>query len=111
MKSRLALVLTVSVLLAACAQAPRPAAPSGHLGSKDVPAAIAANASAAPIPAPVDRSFSLPPPQPVAKAETYSVVVNEVDVRELSMLLEGVDLRTGRVHKRWEPPGRKTAAA
>lgn len=35
----------------------------------------------------------------------------EVDVRELAMLLEGVDLRTGRVHKRWEPPGRKTAAA
>ena len=87
MKSRLALVLTVSVLLAACAQAPRPAAPSGHLGSKDVPAAIAANASAAPIPAPVDRSFSLPPPQPVAKAETYSVVVNEVDVRELLFAL------------------------
>jgi len=27
----------------------------------------------------------------------------EIDMRELSMLLEGVDLRTGRVHKRWEP--------
>jgi hypothetical protein len=35
----------------------------------------------------------------------------EVDVRELAMLLEGVDLRTGRVHKRWQPKTSKSAAA
>lgn len=35
----------------------------------------------------------------------------EVDVRELAMLLEGVDLRTGRVHKRWEPKTGKPEAA
>jgi hypothetical protein len=35
----------------------------------------------------------------------------EVDMRELSMLLEGVDLRTGRIHKRWEPKRRRDAAA
>lgn len=35
----------------------------------------------------------------------------EVDMRELSMLLEGVDLRTGRIHKRWERKRRRDAAA
>ena len=28
----------------------------------------------------------------------------EVDVHELSMLLEGIDVRTARTSKRWEPP-------
>jgi len=35
----------------------------------------------------------------------------EVDMRELSMLLEGVDLRTGRIHKRWEPKRRRDMVA
>ena len=35
----------------------------------------------------------------------------EIDMRELSMLLEGVDLRTGRVHKRWEPKRRSAKVA
>jgi len=35
----------------------------------------------------------------------------EIDMRELSMLLEGVDLRTGRVHKRWEPNRSRAAVA
>jgi transposase len=35
----------------------------------------------------------------------------EIDIRELSMLLEGVDLDRGRMHRRWEPPsGRRRAA-
>ncbi|MCB1961535.1 MAG: secretin N-terminal domain-containing protein [Rhodocyclaceae bacterium] len=84
MKSRFALVLTVCLLLGACAQAPRPTAPTGHLGAKDAPPAKTAEA---PIPAPVNRSFALPPPQAVARAETYSVVVNDVDVRELLFAL------------------------
>lgn len=35
----------------------------------------------------------------------------EIDMRELAMLLEGVNLQTGRVHKRWEPRRRSGAAA
>ena len=35
----------------------------------------------------------------------------EIDMRELSMLLEGVDLRTGRVHKRWDPKRRSAKVA
>jgi len=35
----------------------------------------------------------------------------EIDMRELSMLLEGVDLRSGRVHKRWEPTRTRTKVA
>lgn len=34
-----------------------------------------------------------------------------IDMRELSMLLEGVDLDRGRVHKRWEPTRRRDRAA
>ena len=85
MNPRFALALTSSCLLAACAQVPRPSAPSGHLKKTDT--RPAAQPEAAPIPAPVARSFALPPPKAVPKAETYSVVVNDVDVRELLFAL------------------------
>ena len=39
-------------------------------------------------------------PEKIASASEASV---PIDMRELSMLLEGVDLKRGRVHKRWEP--------
>jgi transposase len=39
-------------------------------------------------------------PEQIASAASASV---QIDMRELSMLLEGVDLKRGRVHKRWEP--------
>ena len=39
-------------------------------------------------------------PEQIASATTASV---QIDMRELSMLLEGVDLKHGRIHKRWEP--------
>ncbi len=39
-------------------------------------------------------------PDKIASAASASV---PIDMRELSMLLEGVDLKRGRVHKRWEP--------
>lgn len=34
----------------------------------------------------------------------------EIDMRELAMLLEGVDLDRGRVHRRWEPARRRASA-
>ena len=39
-------------------------------------------------------------PDKIASASEASV---PIDMRELSMLLEGFDLKRGRVHKRWEP--------
>ena len=85
MNTRPALALLLPLLLAACATAPRPAPPRGHLQADDAKAATAP--IAAPIPAPVQHSFSLPPPKPAPKAATYSVVVRDVDVRELLFAL------------------------
>ncbi|MBX3246520.1 MAG: IS66 family insertion sequence element accessory protein TnpB [Myxococcales bacterium] len=39
-------------------------------------------------------------PSRVASGEASAV---SIDMRELSMLLEGVDLDRGRMHRRWEP--------
>ncbi len=85
MNPRFALLLLVPLVIPACAMLPKPEEPSGHLKSADLPVTRAA--ASVPIPATVSRSFALPPPKPVAKAETYSVVVNNVDVRELLFAL------------------------
>jgi general secretion pathway protein D len=72
----------VSVLLAACA-APTPRDPiKGHLNTT-----TAAPLPAASIPAPVQQTLALPQPRPTRKAETYSVVVNNVPVRDLLFAL------------------------
>jgi MSHA type pilus biogenesis protein MshL len=72
----------VSFLLAACA-APTPREPlKGHLNSENSPSATAAN-----IPAPVEQTLALPKPRTTHKAETYSVVVNNVPVRDLLFAL------------------------
>ncbi|AXS80757.1 pilus (MSHA type) biogenesis protein MshL [Dechloromonas sp. HYN0024] len=72
----------VSVLLAACT-APAPREPlKGHLNSESSAPAPAAN-----IPAPVQQTLALPQPSPARKAETYSVVVNNVPVRDLLFAL------------------------
>lgn len=42
-------------------------------------------------------------------SETSAAV--SIDMRELSMLLEGVDLVRARVHRRWEPKRPRTSAA
>ncbi|HEX6735624.1 MAG TPA: secretin N-terminal domain-containing protein [Azonexus sp.] len=72
----------ISLLLAACA-APTPREPlKGHLAADTTrPAAGAA------IPAPVQQTLALPKPRPQAKAETYSVVVNNVQVHDLLFAL------------------------
>jgi general secretion pathway protein D len=73
------LVLGFCAVLSGCFQPMKPT-PSGHLG--DQPPAPAAN-----IPPPV-RALPIPPrPKPTVKAETYSVVVNNVNVRELLFAL------------------------
>lgn len=72
------IALTGSLLLAACGT--QPITPSaGHI--KDEPRA------AGNIPKPVQQAALLPPPKPALKAETYSVVVNNVPVQELLFAL------------------------
>lgn len=72
------LALTFSLLLAACGT--QPITPSaGHI--KDEPRA------AGNIPKPVQQTALLSPPKPALKAETYSVVVNNVPVQELLFAL------------------------
>lgn len=65
-------------LLGACGTLPMTPSP-GHIAHAPAPAAD--------IPKPVQRSVVLPPPQPAAPVETYSVVVHDVPVRELIFAL------------------------
>jgi general secretion pathway protein D len=68
----------IALTLAACAQV-RPYVPpsEGHITREAKPAAEPA------IPPPARTSAFVPPPQPAVKPQTYSVVVNEVPVKEL----------------------------
>lgn len=73
----------LSLLLAACA-APVPREPlKGHISSENTPV----SAPVANIPAPVEQTLALPKPRVTPKAETYSVVVNNVQVRDLLFAL------------------------
>jgi len=85
MNFRLAPLVATCFALMACSTVPKAVEPDGHLKAADVVPAQAKQV--ANIPAPVTRTFSLPPPKAVPKAETYSVVVNNVDVRELLFAL------------------------
>ncbi|KAB2928181.1 MAG: pilus (MSHA type) biogenesis protein MshL [Dechloromonas sp.] len=79
----------LSLILAACA-APTPREPlKGHLstGSEAPGSAKTAAASPASIPAPVQQTLALPKPRIQPKAETYSVVVNNVQVHDLLFAL------------------------
>jgi len=72
----------VALLLAAC-QAPTPQQPlAGHLSSENT-----AVRGGGEIPAPVQQSLALPKPRALPKSETYSVVVNNVPVRDLLFAL------------------------
>ena len=69
-------------LLSAC-MAPVPREPlKGHLSGDSAPTVAPGD-----IPAPVQQSLALPKPRPSRKAETYSVVVNNVPVRDLLFAL------------------------
>ena len=85
------LILAGCLLATACST--QPITPSaGHIRDEPRPAGR--------IPQPVGQSVLLPPPKPAARTETYSVVVNDVPVRELLFALArdaklNVDLHPG----------------
>jgi general secretion pathway protein D len=77
------LIAAAVALVAACSQmrpAPLPVNTSGHLDGGDV-------GTQAGIPAVVQHTPFIPPPQPVPESERYTVVVNDVPVRELLFAL------------------------
>ena len=74
--------LLLALAVAACSNIPLPSPGDSHLRAEKVGAGATAL-----IPPPVMQTQSLPKPKPVAKAETYSVVVNNVSVRELLFAL------------------------
>jgi MSHA biogenesis protein MshL len=76
---RATLVLSLGTMLGGCFQPMKPTV-SGHIDQQAPPPAGA-------IPPPVQTLPVPPRPKPTAKAETYSVVVNNVSVRELLFAL------------------------
>lgn len=71
-----------TLLLGACT-APTPREPlKGHLNGDNLSTTVPGS-----IPPPVQQTLALPKPRPSRKAETYSVVVNNVPVRELLFAL------------------------
>jgi MSHA biogenesis protein MshL len=70
----------IAVLLAGCGQIPLKPAPA-HISAADAPSAEGQ------IPPPVQVVPVLPKPEPTTRPETYSVVVNNVDVHDLLFAL------------------------
>ena len=89
-------VLALAMLPAAgCARAPAMPPSDAHIGALTQPAAKPSD-----IPQPVRTAPFVPPPKPVARPQTYSVVVNEVPVKELLFALardagRNVDIHPG----------------
>lgn len=96
MKIGFSCATVLSLLLAACA-APAPREPlNGHLNA-DPPLTTLPSSN---IPAPVQQTLALPKPRATPKVETYSVVVNNVPVRDLLFALArdakvNVDIHAG----------------
>lgn len=89
------LIFLLPLAIAACSNIPFPAPGDHHLRAEKVGAGVTAR-----IPPPVMQTQTLPKPKPTVKAETYSVVVNNVGVRELLFALArdaklNVDIHSG----------------
>lgn len=74
----------ISIALAGCAHEPAFAPSQGHIDSNQQSKPAATSGS---IPKPVRSNAFLPPPKPKLKEQTYSVVVNDVPVREILFAL------------------------
>ncbi len=77
--------ILIALLVAGCTPVTLSNGPSsGHLRADDVAKKAASPES---IPAPVQRVVPLPPPKTTGKTETYSVVVNNLNVQDLLFAL------------------------
>lgn len=75
-------------MLNGCAHQSKVVPSNGHINAQTTGATTnTASATKAPIPKPVKSQTKLPPPKAKAKAQTYSVVVNEVPVKEILFAL------------------------
>ena len=85
---KFALVAGFGLMLAGCAHQSKIQPSNGHIDGKITAAqADNQNSIAAPIPKLVKSNPLLPPPKATTKAQTYSVVVNEVPVKEILFAL------------------------
>jgi MSHA biogenesis protein MshL len=87
--AKLCLMISVGLMLNACAHQSKIKPSSGHIDGNDTTrqTPTQANTAAAPIPQLAKTSPQLPVPKAVTKAQTYSVVVNEVPVKEILFAL------------------------
>jgi len=79
------LILLVMLGLASCAHESTIAPSQGHIDGQSTSSTVTPVTSD--IPKPVKSSAFVPPPKPKAKEQTYSVVVNEVPVKEILFAL------------------------
>ncbi len=80
-------VIFASLALMGCAHQSKVMPSNGHIDGEPTAQSANQNSAAAPIPKPIKASPVLPPPQATSKAQTYSVVVNEVPVKEILFAL------------------------
>ena len=86
--AKFALVASFGLMLAGCAHQSTIQASNGHIDGKTTAAqANNQNSATAPIPKLARTSPQLPVPKATKKAQTYSVVVNEVPVKEILFAL------------------------
>ena len=85
--TKISLVTVIGLMLAACAHQSKVPPSQGHIDGKASTQNISQTAAVAPIPKLVRSAPRLPPPKATSKAQTYSVVVNEVPVKEILFAL------------------------
>ena len=85
--TKFSLVTVIGLMLAACAHQSKVEPSQGHIDGKASTQNISQTAAIAPIPKLVRSAPILPPPKATSKAQTYSVVVNEVPVKEILFAL------------------------
>lgn len=87
--ARVTVVCLSLLFVSACAHKSKVQPSKGHIDSKVNQSLTTQTASqnVAPIPKPVKIAPQLPVPKPTTKAQTYSVVVNEVPVKEILFAL------------------------
>ena len=85
--TKISLVTVIGLMLAACAHQSKVPPSQGHIDGKANTQNTSQTADLAPIPKLVRSAPILPPPRATSKAQTYSVVVNEVPVKEILFAL------------------------